>query len=180
MIVPAVVSIVGPVGGGEPATGVEVGTAAVTDVGPAAASEVETLGTVPAKKPNRKRIKKKVNPKVYPSGELPSVKEDEAGETEAAKESEETEAEKTKEQAEDREAAKDSNEEEAKESDNEDGEDGSTSSSPDSSSDEQLYSEEEEDNSVPEFEEHKLTVSTALTVDEDLCLKYFLGGGDKP
>jgi len=166
--------------------------AAVTDMGaiipaavaPAAATEVVALGSVSkAKKPGRKRIKRKVKPLVYPSRNLPSISEDGSGEEEVVKDFDETEAEETEEQAGEKAAAKDADEEVAKESDKErveDVEDESTPSSPNSLIDEQFHSEEEEDNSVPEFEERELTVSTALTVDEDLCLKYFLGGGDKP
>ena len=56
------------------------------------------------------------------------------------------------------------------------GENGAAPPSPNSSSDERL--DEDEENSVPEFEERDLSVSTSLTVDEDLCLRYCLKCGD--
>ena len=83
------------------------------------------------------------------------------GETEATTESEK--ANETEEQAEDREAAKDSDEESAKEA------------SPSGSGDEQ--SDEDEDSSIPEFEERDLSMNTSFTIDEDLCLSYFLKYG---
>ena len=73
------------------------------------------------------------------------------------------------------EAAKESDGEVSNESDEKDG-DKSTPPSPNSSGDER--SDEDEENSVLEFEEHELSVSTSLTLDEDLCLRYFLKCGD--
>ena len=55
-----------------------------------------------------------------------------------------------------------------------------TSSSQTSTSSDPVHSDEEEDGSVPEFEERKLTMSTPFTVDEGLCLKYFLIDEDVP
>ena len=68
------------------------------------------------------------------------------------------------------EAAKESNESDEKDDDK------STPLSPNGSGDEQ--SDEDEENSVLEFEEHNISVSTSFTLDEDLCLSYFMKCGD--
>ena len=161
--------------------------AKVTKGGPATASSVVTLGTEPAKEPGRRRLRNKATPFSKPA--LTTIQEAEPAEKSDGKEAEESDKHSEEGEESDDQYPKVTKEREAeilkvsleeaaaksKEADEKD-DDKSTPSSPNGSGDEQ--SDEDKENSVLEFEERDLSVSTSFTLDEDLCLSYFMKCGD--